>query len=695
MKKVFVLLLFFLLLNILCSQVQFNLDYSIPGIDPDDEVQNIWLDDFDENGEEEIWILYTHEDVNQNMDYWRLTSYNLAGEQLSIFTKSYYADSTFKGCSLFNSNGISYRMELYENVITPVFQTYCIIKLYDYYTNTILDTLILDIDDPACSLPITFNPDFMEKFTIGDSDYIYLGFEQGFDHAIESCLETRLYKLLIDQSSMSLVEEISRGGQFLSYYEEDNALISCHQESWSAHPGPAAGFDYYIDLLSLDSPATYNNIQNGSYSSNYGQIMQMSENDFSYNNYGFISAFTIYHTIELKCYTPHLFSTMWEEELTMPSSVELYQSSCISIGGEDSYFIYFYEVSGSQLYTIEIRDRTNGEILLSQDSSLSPEVISRKQDGELLFFDYSYYSSQTDVYSIEVSINFPPVLVFPINNIEVEEDFPEAIAINLDYYFYDQNGDELTYAAYIEDNIAEVQIDDSILTISSMANMNGTTEITVIADDNNSSTCSRDTSGTSFQLTINPVNDPPEIISYSPEELSFEITEEQEISFEVNAEDIDSDLTYTWFVNNENQNIPDYLFTYQFSENGNYEIKCTINDEEFFLDTIWNISVNLAEINNSLTLPTQLLGNYPNPFNPSTTISFSVTQSSDFATIEIYNLKGQKVKTLPVSNSQSHAGSVSWDGTNQTNNPVSSGIYYYKLVVDGKTVDTKKCLLLK
>ena len=512
MKKVFVLLLFFLLLNILCSQVQFNLDYSIPGIDPDDRVQSIWLDDFDENGEEEIWILYTHEDVNQNMDYWRLVSFDLQGDTLSTFTKFCDTDLNFENCSLVKSDETNYRIESYNQIINtgsvPAFETYCTIKLFDYTSNTFLDSVYFCVDSGPMTSSI-YN-EFIKNVNIENSDYLYIGLTEGYT-GLASSLETKLFKLLIDQNSMSLVEEISRGGQFLSYYEEDNALISCHQESWSAHPGPAAGFDYYIDLLSLDSPATYNNIQNGSYSSNYGQIMQMSENDFSYNNYGFISAFTIYHTIELKCYTPHLFSTMWEEELTMPSSVELYQSSCISIGGEDSYFIYFYEVSGNQLYTIEIRDRTNGEILLSQDSSLSPEVISRKQDGELLFFDYSYYSSQTDVFSIEVSINVPPVLVFPINNIEVEEDFPEAIAINLDYYFYDQNGDELTYTAYIEDNIAEVQIDDSILTISSMVNLNGTTEITIIADDNNSSTCSRDTSGTSFQLTINPVNDPPEI----------------------------------------------------------------------------------------------------------------------------------------------------------------------------------------
>ena len=95
------------------------------------------------------------------------------------------------------------------------------------------------------------------------------------------------------------------------------------------------------------------------------------------------------------------------------------------------------------------------------------------------------------------------------------------------------------------------------------------------------------------------------------------------------------------------------------------------------------------------------LTNYPNPFNPSTTISFSVPQTSPFAKIEIYNLKGQKVKILEsvnsfdakAKNSLSHY-SVTWNGTDQNNKPVSSGIYLYK-VKAGNQESVKRMLLLK
>ncbi|NQV19397.1 MAG: T9SS type A sorting domain-containing protein [Armatimonadetes bacterium] len=87
------------------------------------------------------------------------------------------------------------------------------------------------------------------------------------------------------------------------------------------------------------------------------------------------------------------------------------------------------------------------------------------------------------------------------------------------------------------------------------------------------------------------------------------------------------------------------------------------------------------------------LSNYPNPFNPSTTISFNISRKdAKNAEIIIYNIKGQKIKQYSILNIQS---SIVWDGTDNNNHPVSSGIYFYRLKVNNKIVATKKCLLLK
>jgi flagellar hook capping protein FlgD/polymorphic membrane protein len=92
--------------------------------------------------------------------------------------------------------------------------------------------------------------------------------------------------------------------------------------------------------------------------------------------------------------------------------------------------------------------------------------------------------------------------------------------------------------------------------------------------------------------------------------------------------------------------------------------------------------------------------NYPNPFNPTTTITFQLSADSDQEDIElgIYNIKGQNVNTLAVTLSSIRPGGVegsaTWNGTDNNNQPVSSGIYLYKLEA-GASSKIKKMMLLK
>jgi hypothetical protein len=90
---------------------------------------------------------------------------------------------------------------------------------------------------------------------------------------------------------------------------------------------------------------------------------------------------------------------------------------------------------------------------------------------------------------------------------------------------------------------------------------------------------------------------------------------------------------------------------------------------------------------------TALNGNYPNPFNPETTISYSVKNSAPVA-IEIYNTKGQKVRTLVNETKASGNYSVRWDGTDENGQKVTSGVYFYKMNT-GKYTSSKKMILMK
>jgi hypothetical protein len=88
--------------------------------------------------------------------------------------------------------------------------------------------------------------------------------------------------------------------------------------------------------------------------------------------------------------------------------------------------------------------------------------------------------------------------------------------------------------------------------------------------------------------------------------------------------------------------------------------------------------------------------NYPNPFNPETTISFKIScRDAKDTEIVIYNIKGQIIKTFPISNSSLQiSNQVVWDGRDSNGKRVGSGIYFYKISA-GKSSAMKKMLLLK
>lgn len=90
---------------------------------------------------------------------------------------------------------------------------------------------------------------------------------------------------------------------------------------------------------------------------------------------------------------------------------------------------------------------------------------------------------------------------------------------------------------------------------------------------------------------------------------------------------------------------------------------------------------------------TTLYQNYPNPFNPQTTIEFALKEPGNVE-LDIYNLKGQKICTLVDKNLAADNHSFIWNGRDENNNPVASGIYFYRLQT-AQQVITKKMMLLK
>ncbi|MBN2828779.1 MAG: T9SS type A sorting domain-containing protein [Candidatus Cloacimonetes bacterium] len=140
-----------------------------------------------------------------------------------------------------------------------------------------------------------------------------------------------------------------------------------------------------------------------------------------------------------------------------------------------------------------------------------------------------------------------------------------------------------------------------------------------------------------------------------------------------------------------------FLVKHTAVEDENLEEVITVNSNDtFYPSHSITLHVEAAtgnEENYNLPIVTALNGNYPNPFNPETTIAFSLKEAGNVK-IEIYNIKGQRINTLvnEVRNAGNH--SIVWKGTDSDNRNVASGVYFYRMESQEYT-NTKKMLLMK
>jgi len=137
--------------------------------------------------------------------------------------------------------------------------------------------------------------------------------------------------------------------------------------------------------------------------------------------------------------------------------------------------------------------------------------------------------------------------------------------------------------------------------------------------------------------------------------------------------EVDDDLTYQYFVTAV------YSEIYESEATNTVEVHVTDSDDDL------------------PDLETKLLGNYPNPFNPSTTISFNITSMDGSAKLEIYNVLGKRIKVFafPIGSlGTCDTQNVIWDGIDNEGKTVPSGIYFYRLKT-GDHDSIRKMLLMK
>lgn len=114
--------------------------------------------------------------------------------------------------------------------------------------------------------------------------------------------------------------------------------------------------------------------------------------------------------------------------------------------------------------------------------------------------------------------------------------------------------------------------------------------------------------------------------------------------------------------------------------------------ESLSYDFTFNTADNVDSEDNVIVLE-ESISNYPNPFNPETTISFTLLEASAVE-LEIYNLNGQLIKTLTSDIIPAGKNSFSWNGTDDSGETVASGLYFFKLKA-GSYTSTRKMMLMK
>ena len=262
-------------------------------------------------------------------------------------------------------------------------------------------------------------------------------------------------------------------------------------------------------------------------------------------------------------------------------------------------------------------------------------------------------------------------------------------------------------------------ISGSTLTLAPDANWNGEAHYTVSASDGYSA------SSTNFNLTVTPVQDAPaafEWVSTASDTINISQTNVGDTyelkwseSIDVDGETIDYllhaqlgvylaeevydttstsvQITYEEFLEPVFELFPMLPgATVRFSlvaTDGIDTVKVTGDDRVLFVNRYDYLSI-AAE---GIPLEFALHENYPNPFNPTTTLRFDLPEISDI-TLTIYNMLGQKVRTFDYQNTSAGYHSVTWDATNNFGQQVGAGVYLYQLQTKN-FVKTRKMVLLK
>ena len=314
-----------------------------------------------------------------------------------------------------------------------------------------------------------------------------------------------------------------------------------------------------------------------------------------------------------------------------------------------------------------------------------------------------------------ININDAPVITAVANDTTSEDSDGKAVILSAS----DIEGDALTYSAVSETTGLTVTISNDTLRLKPVADYFGTSSVKAFVSDGQLK------DSIAFSFTVLNIQDAPyafEWVSMASDTIDItqsNLADTYELKWS-ESKDVDGDtinyllyaiigvnppeevfdttstsvqITYQELVENVFEPFPMLpRVTVQFfveATDGTDTVKVTGDDRVVFVNRYEYLSTE------SEGIPTEfaLHENYPNPFNPTTTLRFDLPEVSSI-TLTIYNMLGQKVRTFNYQNTSAGYHSVTWDATNDYGEQVGAGVYLYQLQAKD-FVKTRKMVLLK
>ncbi len=418
MKKGISILLIFVFYSFLFTQVNFNFEFSFDKIDLDDEFTNIQLFDYNNDGNDEVFVGFNSEEI------FRVVCYESTGDTLFTITKNKLDFEEFENMKIFEANSIKYLLTCsnfsgwgnnYENediILIRVIDLYSFEELitYNYVTETPWNDYC---DFPTINNILTIENQNSTQVLICYNEY--WGYGDPIDPSFFD--ESFIAKFNFENNQLTELENITQSGLEILFREVNNFFISIGFEY--DHGGgewPYSYISYFLKTISNETPAEIQSIY--SVDSFYDdlpiQFSIITRNYSGLDSYSNLLYIKSYNSdsgyyIDMKNYSNDLTEILWECSDTETGIGNITASTCVSTNEGDNFVLYF------RGYNYEVRNLVTGEIKLSGQSSINPFQILRCSNGELLFFIED--SNSYNVYSIdgEIQVSVDDNLISSMN----------------------------------------------------------------------------------------------------------------------------------------------------------------------------------------------------------------------------------------------------------------------------------------